>query len=376
MADIPLRVSLFLRYVGGGGAERVILNLACGFIQQGWKVDLVLGKAWGSHLEKVPAEIRVVDLGASGLLSTTLALVDYLQREQPTVLLSALHYANEIAVWAKCLARVPTRVVISEHNTFSQAIQHMPRVKRRLLPFLVRHFYPWADSIVAVSHGVAQDLADATGLSLKVIQTIYNPVITPELLEKAKQPVAHPWFAPGEPPVILGVGKLEAQKDFSTLIRAFAEVRRVRSARLVILGWGPDRPKLEALVQQLDLEQDISLLGYVENPYPYMAHASLFVLSSAWEGLPTVLIEAMAVGTPVVSTNCKSGAAEILANGKYGVLAPVGNSQALAEGILEALSNPVSKENSGWLEQFSLTVSTQQYLNLFSAVESDCIQCS
>jgi glycosyltransferase involved in cell wall biosynthesis len=281
-------------------------------------------------------------------------------------MLSALHYANEIAVWAKRFAGTSTRVIVSEHNTFSQAIQHTSKTKRRLLPFFVRHFYPWADSIVAVSQGVANDLARSTGLLRESIQAIYNPVITPELLEKTKEPLEHPWFAPSEPPVILGVGKLEAQKDFPTLIRAFAQVRQVRPARLMILGWGPDRPKLEALVRELGLEADVSLSGYVDNPYPYMAKASVFVLSSAWEGLPTVLIEAMAVGTPVVSTDCPSGAAEILGSGKYGLLTPVGDSQALAKAILEVLSNQLPAVDPNWLEQFSLPVSTRQYLDVLA----------
>ena len=362
MVKNPPRIALFLRYLGGGGAERVMLNLACGLFQYGVKVDLVLGKAWGPHLEKIPPEVQLIDLGASGLLSTTLALTQYLRREQPLVLLSGLHYTNEIAIWAKHLAGVSTRVIVSEHNTFSHAIKHTSKTKRHLLPFFIKHFYPWADSIVAVSQGVASDLAHSTGLPIDNIQVIYNPVITPELLEKAKKPLAHPWFAPGEPPVILGVGKLEAQKDFSNLIRAFAQVRKVCPARLMVLGWGSEQPKLEELVQKLGLEKDVDLLGFVDNPYAYMARAPMFVLSSAWEGLPTVLVEAMAVGTPVVSTDCKSGPAEILDGGQYGILTPVSDSQALADGILEVLSGKSKPIDSKWLKQFEMDTSVQQYL--------------
>lgn len=343
-----------------------MINLARGFVHANLKVDLVLGRAWGPHLEKIPPELNVVDLGASGLVSTALALANYLRKEQPVALLSALHYANEIAVFAKFVARVPTQVVVTEHNTFSQAIKRTSKVKKRLLPLLVRYFYPRADHIMAVSEGVAQDLAHSTGLASKSIQTIYNPVITPELLEKAKAPLNHPWFAPDEPPVILGVGKLEAQKDFPTLIRAFAQVRQTQPARLMILGWGEDREKLEILVKELELEEDVSLFGYVDNPYPYMAAASLFVLSSAWEGLPTVLIEAMALGTPVISTDCPSGPKEILAGGMYGWLTPVGDAQNLAKGIMSILSdNSRSVDFSSWLEQFTLSTSTQKYLSLF-----------
>lgn len=357
-------VSLFLRYLGGGGAERVMLNLGQGLVAGGFKVELILGQAWGPHLGKVPAEIQVVNLDASGVRRTTVALAKYLKQNQPDALLSALHYANEMAVWAKLLAGVSTKVVVSEHNTFSQAIQKTTPMRKSLLPWFVRCFYPWADEIVAVSQGVAQDLSESTGLPRDRVQSIYNPVITPELVQKAKQPVDHPWFQEGEIPVILGVGKLEAQKDFSTLIRAFAKVRAVRPARLGILGWGPDRSRLETLIQELGLGNDAALLGYTDNPYSYMARSGVFVLSSQWEGLPTVLIEAMAVGTPVVSTNCKSGASEILDEGRYGSLVPVGDSATMAEAILETLAGTAPTVENSWLQQFSLEKTTEEYMKV------------
>jgi glycosyltransferase involved in cell wall biosynthesis len=239
---------------------------------------------------------------------------------------------------------------------------------KRLTPLLAQLFYPWADGVVGVSLGVAKDLAHITNLPLEHIQVIYNPAVTPELAEKAKESVAHPWFTSEETPVVLGVGKLELQKDFPTLIHAFAKVRQVRTARLVILGWGPepDRLKLEALVRELGLEGDVAMPGYVENPYAYMARAAVFVLSSAWEGFGNVLVEALAVATPVVSTNCESGPAEILDHGKYGSLVPVGDSQALAEAILKVLAGKSKPVDLSWLNQFSLETITQQYLDLLN----------
>lgn len=357
-------VALFFCSLGGGGAERVMLNLASGFIQRGIKVDLVLGKASGPHLQKVPSGVRLINLKASGVLATVFALARYLRKEQPCVLISAMHYANEIALWARCIARVATRIIVTEHNTLSLFLRRTTPTRRYLIPLFIKYFYSWADRIVTVSHKAAEDLAQFTGLPLERIHVIYNPAINSELLEKARAPLEHRWFLPQELPVILGVGKLEAQKDFPTLIKAFAWVRKVREARLVILGWGPDRPQLQALIQELNLEQDVELLGYVDNPYAYMARASVFVLSSAWEGLPTVLIEAMAVGTPVVSTDCPSGPAEILDNGKYGWLTPVGDSTALAKAILTAIDSKHKQIDSSWLEQFSLETATQQYLDL------------
>jgi glycosyltransferase involved in cell wall biosynthesis len=194
------------------------------------------------------------------------------------------------------------------------------------------------------------------------MKVIYNPVVTPELFEKVTEPLDHPWFDPGSPPVILGVGRLEKQKDFSTLIRAFAQVQQQRPARLMILGEGTERPYLEALVQELGLAEDVALLSFVSNPYAYMVRAAVFVLSSLFEGLPTVLIEAMAVGTPVVSTDCKSGPAEILENGRYGKLVSVGDIKGIAEAILSTLESPSNSEAlRRKAAQFSLEKAVAEY---------------
>jgi glycosyltransferase involved in cell wall biosynthesis len=362
----PDRVALFTGFFGGGGIERVMGNLADGFIERGLQVDVIIDKGRESEaLNRLPPEVRVIDLAVPRLYLCLPKLIRYLQQERPAAVLSASHYVNEMALWAKRLSGVPVRVVVSEHNQISQTVQHATQLKDRFTPWFARWFYPWADGIVAVSQGVAQDLAAVSGLPAEVIQVIYNPVITPSFLEKAQEPLDHPWFAPGQPPVILGVGKLEQQKDFPTLIRAFAQVRQVCPARLMILGWGPDRPELEALGEQLGLTaEDISLPGYIGNPYAYMARAALFVLSSAWEGLPTVLIEAMAAGAPVVSTDCKSGPQEILNHGQYGELTPVGDSQALAEAMLRALKGQSRTAAADWLNQFALEAVTQRYLDV------------
>ncbi len=372
------RVALFLRNLVGGGAERVMLNLACGIAKQGVKVDLLLTKAEGEYLNRVPDEIRLIDFNAAnfgkdrifnfptGLASTGSLpkLIRYLKQEQPLALISATHYPNEIAVIAKHLAKVPTRVIVSEHTTLSVEAQKVEQISARLIPITARLFYPWADGIITVSQGVADDLSKITGIGKEGIKVIYNPVITPELFNKAKEAVNHPWFLPGEAPVILGVGRLVAQKDFSTLIRAFAKVRQVKPARLMILGSGREAEKLKALARELGIEEDVDFVGFVDNPFAYMKRAKLFVLSSGWEGLPTVLIEALAVGISVVSTNCESGPAEILDNGKYGELVPVGDSNRMAEAILRVLSGNSQSVDSEWLRQFTLETSIQNYLNV------------
>jgi glycosyltransferase involved in cell wall biosynthesis len=366
-------IAIFLRGLYGGGAERVMLNLARGFVSQGLNVDLVLARAAGPYLEQVQAKVRVVDLNAQWMPSSLPKLTNYLREVRPTTLLAALHYPCEIAVLAKRLARVPTRVIVSEHNMLSLEARGIPQVSVRLTPWAARLFYPWADGVVAVSQGVARDLAQITQLPDDRLQVIYNPIVLPELFNLAKEPIDHPWFQPGEPPVILGVGRLHPQKDFPTLIRAFAQVRQVRPVRLVILGDGPEREHLMALVEELGLTQDVALLGFVQNPYAYMAKTSVFVLSSAWEGLGNVLVEAMAVGTPVISTDCESGPAEILAQGRYGLLTPIGDSGAIAEAILKVFNGDVQKIDPHWLEQFTLDVCTQKYLDVLGISKNECV---
>lgn len=355
------KLAIFLTYLRGGGVERVIINLARGFVEQGLNVDLVLVREEGSFMSLIPPEVRVVNLEGKRLISSLPALVRYLQQNKPVALLSAMQDINLVALWSRRLAGVSTRVVVSVHNTVSQESQNSSQWKRRFAPQLARWFYPWADAIVTVSQGSADDLV-RLGLSSEQIRVIYNPVVTPDLFEKAKEPLDHPWFEPDSPPVILGVGRLEKQKDFPTLIRAFAQVRQQRPARLMILGEGKERPNLEALVQELGLGKDVALPGFVGNPFAYMARAGVFVLSSLYEGLPTVLIEAIAVGTKVVSTNCKSGPEEILENGRYGKLAAVGDSKGIAEAIISTLEQPCDTEaQQRRTTEFSLEKAISQY---------------
>lgn len=357
-------IAIFLRCLYGGGAERILLNLARCFVQQELKVDMVLVRANGSLLKQLPPEIRLIDLKAKSKLGILPKLVKYLRQEQPTSMLAALHYPCEIALLAKRIAGVSTRVVVSERNQLSLEAKRIPQLSVRLTPLAAKLLYPLADGIIAVSGGVAEDLANVTGLPPERINLIYNPILNAQIDLKAKQPVNHPWFQPGEPPVIIAVGRLYIQKDYPTLLRAFAQVRQLRKCRLVILGEGPEKDNLNHLINELGLQEDVDMLGFVDNPHAYTAKANVFVLSSAWEGFGNVVAEALAVGTPVVSTNCKSGPAEILDNGKYGELTPVGEPQPMAEAILSVLAGNTKQADSEWLNQFTLKYGAQKYLNV------------
>lgn len=373
-------ISIFLPALAGGGAERAMLHLAEGLAEQGYPTDLVLAQAEGDYLASVPASIRIIDLQARSpvIVSKTLALRRYLQQEQPAVLLSALDIFSS-AIWAQRLSGVSTRIIFCVQTYLSRQFRnHQPYTMGQVRPHLVRWFYPWADAIVAASQGVAEDVSRLTHLPIEQIQVIHNPVVTPQVLQKMQEPIDHPWFDASEPPVILGVGRLVSQKDFPTLIQAFAKVRQHCPARLMILGEGEDRSKLEAQICQLGLEQDVALPGFVDNPYAYMAQANIFALSSIFEGFGNVVAEAMAAGTSIVSTDCESGPAEILENGKYGKLVPVEDANALATGILEVLYQPIDPEVLKQRAQaFSIEQVTQQYINVIQkAIRQDQLQAS
>ncbi len=219
--------------------------------------------------------------------------------------------------------------------------------------------------MIAVSEGVKQDTLNVSGIDPGRIEVVRNPVLTPRLLELARQPAPHPWFNNPDIPVILGVGRLTVQKDFSTLIRAFARLRSTRPCRLIILGDGRQEAKLLALAKELEISDDLQLPGFSDNPYAYMVNAALFVLSSRWEGSPNVLTEAMALGTPVVSTNCPSGPDEILDGGRYGPLVPVGDWQALAQAMLQVLNHPPSSDSlRDAVREYEVETSATHYLKI------------
>ncbi|ESA38654.1 group 1 glycosyl transferase [Leptolyngbya sp. Heron Island J] len=371
-------ISLFIPNLDGGGAERVMLHLAEGFAARGFAVDLVVAQAAGAYLSKIPETIRLVNLDAKSpvLLFKTLALKQYLQQEQPAFLLSTLDIFSS-ATWAKRLAGVNTRVVMCVQTNLSQQFQDRhAMVIQKLKWSVVKRFYPWADAIVTASEGVARDLEQNAKISMEQMTVIYNPVVTPDFTQKAQETVAHPWFKADQPPVLLGVGRIVKQKSFATLIRAFALVRQRYPARLMILGDVDARepsvkPELEALIEKFGLQDDVLFLGFVENPYAYMAQSSVFVLSSIYEGFGNVVAEAIAAGTPVVSTDCESGPAEILNKGQYGELVPVGDHEAMANAILATLNQPTDIQVLQARSQaFTIDCIVRQYLDVLNGLQA------
>jgi glycosyltransferase involved in cell wall biosynthesis len=364
---------------GQGGEPRRMTTLANAFAARGRQVDLVAVRSQDAPRHRLSPLTRLVTLDpwwtrvpavSTGrwALATIPALANYLRRERPAVLLSSTHLVNVAAPWARSLARVPTKLVL---RIITQLSLPTLNARARFRLWQARLFYARADAIITNSNGLADDVARVAGVPRESITTIYDPVLTPDVHDKIGAALDHPWFTPGSPPVLLAVGRFTLQKDLPTLFKALARVRTVRPARLIVLGEGKERAKLEGLASELGVAADISLPGFVANPFPYMARASVFVLSSAWEGLPGVLIEAMACGCPVVSTDCPSGPAEILDGGAYGKLVPVGDDAALAEAILATLDAPPDRSRLRLrAAEFSEDDKINQYLQVLQAAAS------
>jgi len=364
-----LKVAVFLPTLGGGGAERVMLNLAEAFDRHGLSVDIVVAKWVGELSQDVDDALRLVDLRAGRVARSLLPLARYLRTERPDCLIASLGHANLAALAARWWAGSPTRIVVTEHLAVDA---HAADFRDTAFRAVSRWFYPRADAIVAVSHGVADSFAIATGVSRERIQVVYNPVLTPAYWQRVAATCTHPWFAAGQPPVVLGVGRLNPQKDFVTLIRAFARARQRAPSRLLILGEGPERASLEREVAAngLRLGEDVALPGFVGDPYPFMSSAGLFVLSSVREGLPTVLIEALAAGTRVVSTDCDSGPDEILAGGRYGKLVPVGDVDALSDAMVATLASPRGSAPEAAWRPYTPETAVEGYLRAAGLVTS------
>jgi glycosyltransferase involved in cell wall biosynthesis len=391
------RLVLLVRSLHGGGMERMVLALAGAFAERGHRVSLLVAVPSGALRARVPGPVELVPLAKSPplvgrafalaadrgalremlpllvgpaprMLSRLPDLVRYLREARPDALLAAGTQSNLAALWARRFRGVSTAIVVSERNTMSVVARRGRHGFRRAYPRLARRAYPSAAAIVAVSEGVADDLSRVAGIPRERIVRIDNPVVSAALFEQAKASPGHPWMAPGGPPVVLAAGRLHRQKDFPTLLRAFAQVRALRAARLVILGEGAERRQLERLARVLRVEADVALPGFVGNPYAWMARAAVFVLSSAWEGVGNVLVEALACGCPVVATDCPSGPAEILERGALGPLVPVGDPAALAEAIGSVLATPPDRERlRAGAARFSVDAAADRYLEVLLA---------
>lgn len=371
-------LSIYVENLNGGGVQVVCQRLATAFAGRGYRVELVVAAGKGILADQLPNAVTVVELPASSpwraavtalgccpraaptLLRATLlsaeddscfrrlnSLAAYLAQRRPAVLLATTPYRNLEALLARRLSASQARTFVSEHNDLRAGHPLSGAGPQAMLRALQSRLYPEADGVIAVSAGVAADIARRTGIDQRGVSVIYNPIVTPELSRLALEPVAHPWLQPGEPPVVLAVGRLGSAKDLPMLVRAFGRLRRRRPARLIILGQDRTPRKtekrmaaLKTLAGEFNAAADIDFPGYAVNPFAWMARAGVLAVSSRNEGFCNVLAEALACGCPVVSTDCPSGPAEILDGGRYGRLVPVGDDAAMAAALDATLTEP------------------------------------
>lgn len=360
-------IAVLLVAAAGGGAERAMIAVVNTLVHQGYKVDVVLVRKKGPFLGEIDPKIRVVDLGAGKVRNTLLPLNRYMKRERPKLLISALTATDPFALLGKALfGWKGSNVHISVQNAPSASSKASKDILARLWPRTIRHLYRFAASVNAISAGVARDVEELMGKPAGAITVIHNPVDIPRARKMAAEAPSHPWLADKTVPVLLAVGRLTLQKDVPTLLRAHAKLLAKRPVRLIILGEGEDRAALEALVAELGTGDHVAMPGFDANPFAAMAAADVFVLSSRWEGFANVVAEALACGTKVVSTDCPSGPAEILEDGRYGRLVPIQDADALADAMGAAIDAEVDRDAlRARADDFALEGIARQYRDYF-----------
>ncbi|RUM93369.1 MAG: hypothetical protein DSZ23_00105, partial [Thermodesulfatator sp.] len=346
------RIGITLYGLTWGGATRRVISLARGFMERGHDVKIIIVEK-GQYLDNDTEGLEIIELEhrflghflknapkKRKLDFSKYPLARYLREKKIDILMSGGNNAHLAAISAKQLSKTDIPLILRLSNPLKASLGQKQKLRRKIRFLKSCRYYPKADGFIAVSKSTAQDISDVTGIPLEKIDVVYNPMFTPEMMEKAREKISHPWLKArnkNEIPVIVAAGRLVVQKNFELLINAFARAVEKRDMRLIILGEGKRRKHLKKLIADLDLANRVDLHGVVPNPMAYMARADLFCLSSRWEGLPGVLIEALSAGCPVISTDCPGGAAEILDHGKFGILTPVDDEKALARSILKAL---------------------------------------
>lgn len=366
-------IALFGSFPVNGGVPRRLANMIKEWAAGGYAVDLV-GFRDGQcfYPDEIGDLVRFVDLGTHRKVTTLLALWRYARAARPRVLVSTAHLTNMIVARLGFLPGLATKRFLCVENTFGASKRRDPRSQARKLR-AVRRIYRHADGVIAISNGVRDDLTETIGLSGVPVHRIYNGVIAPDNQRLATEPVEHPWLGTDRrEPVLITAGRLAQQKDHKTLLRALARMKEDGSpSRLIILGEGGLHDELVAYAEDLGIADRVDLPGWVDNPYSWMARADCFVLSSLWEGFANVLAEALGLGVPCVATDCPSGPAEILDNGRYGRLVPMGDSQQLAEAVEKTLvEGSLGFDVRSATRNFTSEAAARNYLKVFGLLES------
>ncbi len=369
------KIIFFHPYFRDGGVERTNIRVSRYLIKKGYDVEFLSLSFEGKIMEEAQqAGITLVALETERTISAIGKIRAYmtdLKKTYKVSIISCQNYAN-IVMWIALIGkRAGLKLIFAERNSPASLSEYGASKKDKLLLWLMKRIYRYADAITANSQESADDLSELVGAP---VTCIYNPTISENYEAKATEKVADEWFL-DTIPIILAVGRLDRQKDFPTLIKAFSKVKQEQECRLVIVGEGKDREELTRLVKDLDLEESVKMLGFDSNPYKYMKRATIFASSSIYEGLCNTLIEATALQIPCVATNCKSGTKEILLYGEGGYLADVGDVDGLAGGLVWALKNPEEAKQKMQkaymaLDRFTEETVGKKYLNLLGLSEN------
>jgi len=358
------KLAVLMSFSGAGGVEKMMVNLMVEFVTRpDLELELILIRSSGPYLKLLPQGIRIHKLKASHSFTAVPELASYFRESKPDALLVAKDRAGRAAVHARARVGMTFPITLRLGTNLSASLKHRSKLSRWLRLAAIPRIYKKIEHVVGNSEGVAEDIRKLANLPDRQVSIIRNPVVTESMLQKAREDCPHPWL--GEPvPRILAMGRMTVQKDFTTLIKAFAKLRSEMSARLVILGEGAERNLLERLIKDLGVDTDVMMPGHQTNPYSWLSRADLFVLSSRWEGSPNALTEAFALGIPCLSTDCPSGPAEILGGGKYGKLVEVGNVEQMAQAMKASLVvGGVLENRDSVLNEYRADVSAANYLS-------------
>jgi glycosyltransferase involved in cell wall biosynthesis len=360
----PPLITLFTPDIGGGIGRNTVHH-ANELDRRGFGVDVIIERQVPDYEGQLSTDILLRLAPTTHSLMGVPWMLRYLLQRHPAAMMVSNVRLAMLALRARSLARVPTRIIATVHNTYSLAYARLEpgKLKKRIAK--CRKYYPRLDAIVAVSEGVREDFARFADIPTERIRRIYNPIFTEDLTAKAREHPQHPWLSDPTEPVVVSVGRLSEAKNFSLLVSAFELLRAEQPARLIIVGDGPLREALKARIARSPFADAIDLPGFRDNPLAFMSRADLFVMSSNWEGFGNVLAEALACGAPAVATDCPHGPREILEGGRYGRLVPVGDVRALATAMADVLDDPPDAQHQRQgAQRFRLDRSTDDYLNL------------
>ncbi|MDB5266116.1 MAG: hypothetical protein JWM39_829 [Parcubacteria group bacterium] len=350
-----MKIALCISAFHAGGGERVMITVANELAARGHSIDLLVLKSVGPYASHVTSSVRVIPLDASRMLFSLPKLVSYLKDQKPNSLMALDEYSHLLSLAARYISKSDTRIVLRVGNMFTEVFKRYEGIKGRTLEFLIRRWYRYADGIIAVSQGVKDDIVALTHIASEHVTVIYHPKDIVRIQALAEEPVDFAWIANKTVPVFIASGRLNAQKNFPLLLRAFARVQNDMPSRLIILGAGREEEALRNIVRELRIENEVSFSGYIDNPYAWLAKGTVFVSTSLWEGMPNALIEAMICGLPVISSDCASGPREVLApdtdyrarrtagweEAEYGILTAVNDEQALVEAMQKLGSDEI-----------------------------------